>query len=233
MAFLATFGPVSLPSNSANQYNNIFRNVIPPSLLVTSGSLVQVQLAGGGSTYQISDMYIGHQGTTGTSWDFDGNQVRVTFGSGGTGCIVSAGITTVSDAVTFSLDKSKTLIVSFYGTSAPMGTYPYVGTAGAGCQEYYLASTAGCGKTHLTGMSASTLFMVTAEVDTQQGNGVIAQAFPMLTISCRSGNFLTQPAYVDFYPILNCVGGTLQYGEVNSDLWVPTLTTFGGYYVIQ
>ena len=137
MAFLATFGPVSLPSNSANQYNNIFRNVIPPSLLVTSGSLVQVQLAGGGSTYQISDMYIGHQGTTGTSWDFDGNQVRVTFGSGGIGCIVSAGITTVSDAVTFSLDKSKTLIVSFYGTSAPMGTYPYVGTAGAGCQEYY------------------------------------------------------------------------------------------------
>ena len=53
----------------------------------------------------------------------------------------------------------------------------------------------------------------------------------MFTLVAVSGNFLTQPAYVDFYPILNCVGGTLQYGEVNSDLWVPTLTTFGGYYV--
>lgn len=96
-------------------YQFLARTVYLPSSLLASASRVQLAFARGAVDYAIGDVWIGHGEGTGDDWDFDGNQVRVTFDGGSTGKTVLAGQGYVlSDEIVFSVNTSKRLIVSIY-----------------------------------------------------------------------------------------------------------------------
>jgi hypothetical protein len=96
------------------------RQVINSSLLSASAtSLTRVTLqapTSGGQGFTIDHAYIGEQGA-GNVWNFDGNQVPLTF-SGSAGVTVPLNGTAVSDAVPFVLDRTKNLVLAFHFSAA-------------------------------------------------------------------------------------------------------------------
>ena len=103
----------TLTEDSGGWYDWTVRQVIPASAL--SNDLANVVLTfEGGSTegIDVSAIYIGYQASSGNEWDFDGNQVEVTFG-GTSGVTIGAGLTAESDTIDFVLDSTKDIIVTY------------------------------------------------------------------------------------------------------------------------
>jgi len=89
------------------------RTKIPSSALSASASKVSIRLeAASTEGMKIVQCYIGHAAASGNAWNFDGGQVKVTFGGADNGTI-TAGSTLESDTVSFNLDKTKDLIIAF------------------------------------------------------------------------------------------------------------------------
>jgi hypothetical protein len=117
----------------------------------SNGTKIRLTLTGattGGTV--LTDVFVGHAGT---APNFDGNQVRVTFG--GSNGVTLSNTTVVSDAVTFAFDHTKDLIVAFgfaSGTqSARLNT-----SAGSNFTEYEKASAAAdTGSTSVTGYTTN------------------------------------------------------------------------------
>jgi len=108
--------PHEFNTNESQWAGRTLRYVIPGDKLRVSGSTVSVYFAHAGVNYDISKAYIGHQAASGHPYDFDGNQVQLTFDTGNAGAtITSPG--KWSDKVTFSLDAKKDVIVAVYFSS--------------------------------------------------------------------------------------------------------------------
>lgn len=114
------------------------RQLIAASLLTTSGSKGRITLNHNSVDYKISGCYIGHQASSGDPYDFDGGQVKVTFDSGADGCTISAGVDKVSDEITFALDETKAIVISYYVSDAAFDDFPYQNSV-ANATNYYAA----------------------------------------------------------------------------------------------
>ena len=150
---VTTFGPVAPGAHADGQAGYLNRVWIPASLISTSGSKIRVTLQENtGIAYKIADLYVGHKAASGDNYDFDGNQVRVTFNGGGTGCSVNASETKVSDEIVFALDETKDLILSYYGTDTSFDDWPY--TNGVTTKVYYMSGhTSDVATSDMSGMT--------------------------------------------------------------------------------
>jgi len=171
------------------------RYVIPASGLSQSGGKVRVKLSYRAGDWAFAKCYIGHQGV-GDSYDFDGNQVQLLF-SGSAGATVSVG-GLVSDEVTFDLDSTKNLVISFY-FSGDTGVPERDDTAG---YELYYKSGDDAVTTDATGYSPSSQngkrhFIEKIEVE-ETGGTVIAE--PLSGTLSLSGD-VVGPASVTAEPL--------------------------------
>jgi len=105
--------PQEWTHNESNWAGRTMRYIIPASSLRAGGSEVSVYFTWFGLDYEIGKCYIGHQASSGHEYDFDGNQVQVTFNGGFPGATVTSP-GEWSDQVAFSLDPSKNLVVAVY-----------------------------------------------------------------------------------------------------------------------
>lgn len=121
-------GPQALYSVSLNSNNSLgtgynIRNIIPAAALLQTGSTVRVRVRATTNNIAVDSLFIGHPAASGDNYDFDGNQVEITFNTGQSGFSVTAGNTLVSDDITFDLDPSKPIIFSYYlGTLGAMSS---------------------------------------------------------------------------------------------------------------
>jgi len=105
--------PQEWTHNESNWAGRTLRYVIPASSLRAGGAEVSIYFPWQGLDYQIGKCYIGHQAASGHEYDFDGNQVQVTFGGGNAGVTVTSP-GEWSDQVAFDLDPSKSLVIAVY-----------------------------------------------------------------------------------------------------------------------
>ena len=108
------------------------------------GSKIRVTLdvpASGNGQY--GPVYVGHAAARGDTYDFDGNQVKLTFSAADT-ITPSAGSVLITDEVNFSFDGSKNVVCRFTGTG---GTLSHVNPGPTGVSGYYNNSTASVGTT--------------------------------------------------------------------------------------
>ena len=113
------YGPHTLSTSNAYGAQRTLRLVIPASALTAaSGTKVRVTLASYGTAWGFSEMYIGHQAASGDPWDFDGNQVQVTFGSSASGTVPASGGLESDDVTWGYYDEGKDLIVSMFMSAA-------------------------------------------------------------------------------------------------------------------
>ncbi len=153
MGWAVTWQSATLASTAAGQANYLNRNYWPASILIFSGTSVRVTLAGDSADYKVDDMYIGHCAASGDAWDFDGGQVRVTFDSGSTGCTVSAGVDKVSDEISFTLDETKNLLISYFTLNTSYDDWPYTSS---NCAVFYKSgSTGDVATSDIAGMSTA------------------------------------------------------------------------------
>ncbi|MEQ9347748.1 MAG: hypothetical protein RIG26_15010 [Thalassospira sp.] len=99
------------------------RQKIAAAQISGSGSNIKIKFAADTTrSFNIDKCYIGHAAASGNAWDFDGNQVQVTFSTGSAGFTLTSGQTITSDEIAFSLDDSKDLIVAFdWSTGGTLG----------------------------------------------------------------------------------------------------------------
>jgi hypothetical protein len=119
-----TIGPLE-PTMYLDLFSSCgLRQVFYAEKVTTSGTSVRITLLRGDTeSYKIDKMYIGHR--SGTGCDFDGGQVKVTFNGGSNGCTVTTSADVLSDEITFSVDETKDLILSFYTTDGDYDKFPY------------------------------------------------------------------------------------------------------------
>ena len=105
--------------------NSMFRVVIPHSQLFISGSEVTITMEVPPTRgFSVDDMYIGHRAQAGNPWDFDGEQVRVTWDGGKDGFNIQADVPTViatSDPARFLLDAGKDIVISWNAGTGGQG----------------------------------------------------------------------------------------------------------------
>lgn len=150
------FGNTATVTLDANNYAGYtgysFRQVISAAQISTSGSQVKVVFnADTGRSFAIDKAYIGHKAASGNAWDFDGNQVQLTFSSGSAGFSISAGASITSDAVAFALDETKDLIIAFDWTNS--GTLGARGKITQSGWTAYVKNTAGTDESSVTAPS--------------------------------------------------------------------------------
>ena len=232
MAWSITWGPVSMPNTHNTEIGYVTRNLIPAAQLGTSGTAFRLTLAHRIADYKIDECYAGHQGTSGTAYDFDGTQVRVTFDSGSNGCLVASTADKVSDQIAYAFDHTKPFLISYYVNDASYDDFPYGVVTGITLfQEAGITEVA---STHMTTASTtSNQAMVFSEIEvvvSDNQNLEINGVLPVFTINCNDGvNLGEVNGNVDFYPTLNAYGGGSQYGETNATLPAITLSSaYGG-----
>lgn len=182
---------VSLNAEVSN--NDLTRRmIIDASALTTSGVQVRVRLSGpaSGPSLPINNAFIGHQASGGNPWDFDGNQVRLTF-NGNNGVTPPVGGSVWSDWIDFSLDKTKNLIVAHDGTVT--GNIRF--SAGvASVNSYYKFSVAEADSTAPTGytLQAATVYMLDQiEVRTGAGNNMTVASTAFTAASAPASEKIT------------------------------------------
>lgn len=139
----------TLPEGDSGR-TGTFRTVLDSSRLLCSGSEIRVLIGARASrTNVFNNIYIGHQASSGNFWDFDGNQVQLTF-SGNAGVTVVSGSPVWSDNVAFNLDQNKRIVLGLSFTSQELGRVRY--TSGWGW-TYYNSDTTLADDTAPTGFS--------------------------------------------------------------------------------
>lgn len=137
--YTSSYNP-TLSLNTAGFSGYSFRQRVEAALVSTSGDRVRIKLAppSTGANTVIAHCFIGHAAT---GDDFDGTQVRVTFGGGNNGVTLTAGGAVVtSDNVVYNVDETKPLLVSWEITS---GDARYNSSASSDETVYFKAATSG------------------------------------------------------------------------------------------
>lgn len=107
---------------NSNKFTTVMKFAVG-TLESSSGSvpydLTRITLtpATSGSNFILDHVFIGHAAGAGDAYDFDGNQVEVTFGGGAGVTLITGGANQVSDAISFPLDTSKVVLIAFEWTS--------------------------------------------------------------------------------------------------------------------
>lgn len=106
---------VSLNEEFFESGGNTYRVVIPHELLSFSGEDVRVTMQSRRNAYgaPVTNVFIGHAPAGGNPWDFDSNQVRLTWDGGNDGFSLPVNSSIVSDIAEFSLNSNKDLIVAW------------------------------------------------------------------------------------------------------------------------
>ena len=106
---------------TGNQGGNTIRYIIPASdLSNVIGTTIKIHLGYDSADWDFDEVWIGHKASSGNVWDFDGNQVQLTFNDGDpNGSVESDGLD--SDEVSFSFDGTKDLILSVYSSGGGGG----------------------------------------------------------------------------------------------------------------
>jgi hypothetical protein len=85
---------------------------------------------------------IGHKAASGDVWDYDGNQVQLTW-AGATSIAIISTDELISDFVDFAFDPSKDLVVRVYITTSGGAAAYYTGTPATGLVTYQTGTAAG------------------------------------------------------------------------------------------
>jgi len=121
------------------------RIVISSSLISGDSEETQLHLFGiSGYTWSFTDCFIGHQASSGDPYDFDGTPTRVTFGGNNGASVDENGLK--SDSISFSIDSSKNLVVSFYFNDSATDDIPRTNdgaVSGVQCYHYSGSNEAG------------------------------------------------------------------------------------------
>lgn len=142
----------SVAGNSTIWNGYTHRQLIGPSALSnTGGSHVRLTLIAGTSVgATIDGVYIGHAAASGDVYDFETTPTQVLF-SGSGSVSIGAGATTVSDAVAFSIDGSKTLLISVHFSGSSNIS---VEATRSGWTEYNKAAVSEAATVNVSGYSA-------------------------------------------------------------------------------
>lgn len=126
--------------------------ILPGGMAIPATQVVmQAQGAAGGST-TILETWIGLVATSGNAYNFDGNQVQMTWNSGSASVTISPTQFLLSDTLSFTIDLSKAVLIAMniqassvaeLGTGFGTNYISYVGTGGSSAQAGTTAKTAG------------------------------------------------------------------------------------------
>lgn len=101
---------------SGTKFTEVQR-IAAAALVAAVGPYIRVTLkpgnAGGQADMLLDDVFVGHVAASGDAYDFDGNQVRLTFSGSNSVTLVMGAASAVSDPIPFTYDSSKALIVAF------------------------------------------------------------------------------------------------------------------------
>lgn len=129
------------------------RHVIAPGSIDATGA---VRLKFGkyeSASYVLDKCYIGHGTVGGNEWDFDGDQVQVTFNGGDTSVTIStADDGLLSDVIDLEIDPTKPIVVSYYQSAYKV---PYTTTLPSGGTAYQISGVDSAADTAPTGYGAS------------------------------------------------------------------------------
>lgn len=84
-----------------------------PAAFSAVGTTIRLTIQGPAlGTGTLNAVYIGQAATSGNAWNYDGGQVQVTFSNSAAVSFI-AGQSIVSDQITFTIDKSKAILVAY------------------------------------------------------------------------------------------------------------------------
>lgn len=91
--------------------------------ITATGTTIELVIEGGTAAGTLNDVFIGKVAIAGNAYDFDGNQVRVTWNGGSSSLSLTAGSQLVtSDQISFTIDGSSAILVAFnIGTTSSIG----------------------------------------------------------------------------------------------------------------
>jgi hypothetical protein len=191
--FLQTL-PVSNTGNQGYQ----FREVIPASSLTATGTVSCSIRVGfsftAGTVAGTMTAYIGEAAATGNPSDFNGAQVRLTFGGATTLTGINGAVEIFSDYVPFTLNAASNLVIAmlYSGTTVNVGA-----AAAAPINIYYSNAVIDPSATTANGLLLQAGTALTAgEVDFRSGTGgssaiVGATAKTYIPVAANVGNTLT------------------------------------------
>lgn len=109
--------------NENDRSNQTIRQVIPASAIVDGGGSVRITLFGAtGEGFSVDSCYIGEQAASGDPYDFEASPTQVTFDGGSSSATIATAGTKESDAISFSVDPSKSYVVSYHITSSAVAS---------------------------------------------------------------------------------------------------------------
>lgn len=102
-----------------------FVQVVPASAISVSGTKIKVRFEARSSSTGIdmANCYIGEQAAAGDAYDFSTTPTAITFNGGNAGFSISGGQQQESDEITFTIDETKSYLISFYASGN--GNYRY------------------------------------------------------------------------------------------------------------
>jgi hypothetical protein len=187
----------SLTGTNTGDQGYQFREVIPASSLTATGTVsgsIRVSFSfTTGTMAGAMTAYIGEQGT-GNVWNFDGTQVKLTFGGATTLTNINGATTVFSDYVPFTLNASKALVIAmlYSGTTINLGAI-----AAALINVYYSNAAIDPSATAPAGLLTQAGTAITVgEVDFRSGTGgssaiTGATSQTYIPVAANVGNTLT------------------------------------------
>lgn len=175
-------------------YSN--RTVVPANLLsaLVGGKISVTYQTVAGTSAGTLELWIGQAAASGDAYDFDGNQVRLTFNGSNTRALSGAEIFT-SDEVAFAFDASRPLVVSAFhgGTTVNIGGTP--SPSGVGVSSAYTAGN-NAGTTNITADATfSDPVGVVSINSVVEGHSLVARDFVWFTVRNRADNSPVNDAY--------------------------------------
>jgi len=206
-------GTDSAFDSSAACVGYTYRHTIPSSRIGYKASTIKVKLGYYNTEWRIANMYIGHQADSGDVYDFDGNQVQVTFSGGYSGAsVVTGGLW--SDPIDIDISIGKPIVCAFYFSDASYDDIPLCSTVEN--YDLYYKSGNDSSTTDATGYSHSGVAGERAVVDqivAVSGTGVV-EDFPVLIhLSDQSG--------ITNADVTNVFDELTSSGVLYDDTWNP------------
>jgi tetratricopeptide (TPR) repeat protein len=132
----SVFSPV-LTEDYGVEGGSTVRFVIPHARISSGGDGISITFRSRDTAYGfvVNDVFVGHAAASGAPWDFDGNQVQVTWDGGIRGVQVRQASSQTSDTVAFPLTPGKDLIIAWNTEAGRLHGFKFA-TGVAGVQGY-------------------------------------------------------------------------------------------------
>lgn len=113
---MTTILTATMDNTQAGWATYTIRNTIHSDFVLASASSIKVKFTAYGTNLGIGECWIGHRDSDPDKQNFDGNQVKVTFG-GSDSTIITSGNSEWSDTIVVDIDADTELIISTYITA--------------------------------------------------------------------------------------------------------------------